>query len=128
MVLDAQYRIEAVGPAAQAGFGSLEGRSLWEVFPDSKPLFYPYYEKARRTGEPVEFVQFYNGYLARIRAVPKDDRLLLFWEEMHRLDTLTLDGFRASLVSALEVIEESEARIGRERVRDLLHVVDGSHR
>lgn len=128
MVLDRQYRVEKVGPAAEAGFGLLKGRNLWEAFPDSKPLFHPYYETARRTGEPIEFVQFYNGYVARIRAVPKGGRLLLYWEELSRLDTLTLDRFRTSLVSAIEKLEESEVRAGRNRVRDRLQVVDGGDR
>lgn len=128
MVLDAEYRIERVGPAAEAGLGSLEGQDLWEAFPDSKPLFYPYYETAWRTGKPVEFVQFYDGSLARIRAVPSDGRLLLFWEVLSRLDTLTLDGFRTSLASAIELIEQSEARIDREQVRDHLRLVEGGGR
>jgi hypothetical protein len=41
MVLDEDYRIVQVGPAVEAGLGPLEGRTLWETFPDSKPLFRP---------------------------------------------------------------------------------------
>jgi hypothetical protein len=104
VVLDEDYRIVEVGSSAQAAFGPLLGHDLWESFPDSEPLFRPYYEKARRTGEPVEFVQFYRGSVARIRAVPAGCRLALFWQPLARIDPLTLDRLRASVDRALELV------------------------
>jgi hypothetical protein len=125
MVLDENYLIVEIGPDVEAGFGPLAGRPLWDAYPGSEALFQPYYEKARMSGEPVEFVQFYNGYLTRIRAVPKQARLQLFWKVLCRLDTLTLDGLAASLATAIAHVEESEALLGREQVRGLLTVVEG---
>ena len=46
---------------------------MWDYFPASEPLFNPYYDAARRSGESVEFVQFYDGNVARVRAVPVDE-------------------------------------------------------
>jgi hypothetical protein len=125
LVLDESYRIVEVGPAAAAEFGPLRGQHLWDAFPGSQPLFRPYYDKARRTGEPVEFVQFYDGQVGHIRAVPEGRWLLLFWEQLTRLDTLTLERLRASLVQTMALIEESEARLRRARVRETLRVVEG---
>jgi hypothetical protein len=128
MVLAADYRIVEIGSRVEAGFGVLEGLSLWEAFPGAEPLFQPYYEKAWRTGEPVEFVQYYNGYIMRINAVPEGERLLLFWEVLCRLDTLTLEGLWASLIGAMEIVEECEDRVGRERIRGLLQLIEGEGR
>ena len=125
LVLDEDYRIVEVGPAAQAALGPLRGRNLWDAFPGSRPLFHPYYDKARRTGEPVEFVQFYDGDLGHIRAVPEGSTLLLFWELLHRLDILTLEGLRASLDQTMAVIEEFEARLRRDHLKSTLRIVEG---
>ena len=125
LVLDEDYRIVEVGPAAEATLGPLRGRNLWDAFPGSRPLFHPYYDKARRTGEPVEFVQFYDGDLGHIRAVPEGSLLLLFWELLHRVDILTLEGLRASLDQAMALIEEFEAQLRRDRVKSTLRVVEG---
>jgi hypothetical protein len=58
------------------------------AFPGSEPLFKPYHDAARRSGEAVEFVQFYDGNVARIRAVPVGNgRLELMWEQLARLDS-----------------------------------------
>ncbi len=125
MVLDENYLIVEIGPDVEAGFGPLAGRRVWEAYPGSEALFQPYYERARTSGEPVEFVQFYNGYLTQIRAVPKQGRLQVFWKVLCRLDTLTLDGLAASLVAAIAQVEEGEALLGREQIRGLLTVVEG---
>jgi hypothetical protein len=125
VVLDEDYRIVGADYAAAAGFGLLAGRVLWECFPDSQPLFKPYYDQARESGEPVEFVQFYEGTVARIRAVPKGDRLELSWERLLHLDTLTLDGLRSSIVEAIELLADREADMPRREMRRLLHVVEG---
>jgi PAS fold len=125
VVLDEDYRIVGVGPAAAAMFGPLAGRRLWECFPGSEPLFKPYYEQAREGGEPVEFVQFYEGTVARIRAVPTGDRLELYWERLLHLDTLTLDGVRSSIAEAIGLLDEREADILRREMRGILRVIEG---
>ncbi len=128
LVLDEEYRIVEVGPPAEADFGLLLGQGLWEAFPDSRPLFEPYYEKARSSGEPVEFVQFYDGWVGRVRAVPEASRLLLFWDDLRRLDTLTLSRLHTSLEEALTAIEQQEVSTGRDTVRHRLRVVEGGRR
>ena len=125
MILSEDYRILRVRAAAELGSGELEGRDLWEAFPGSKPLYHPYYDRARRTREPVEFVQFYGGFLARIRAVPVGAELHLYWERLERIDTLTLEGLRDSLTHALSGLEEQETKLRREQLRGRLHVVEG---
>jgi hypothetical protein len=118
LVLDERDVIVEVGPAARAQFEPLLGRCVWESFPGSRELFRPHYERARRTGQPVEFVQFFAGHVARVRAVPVGGRLELSWQTLAVLDLLTLEGLRASLDAALDALE-------RRRRRDSLRIVEG---
>jgi hypothetical protein len=126
VVLDEGDRIVGVGSAAESQFGPLVGASVWDCFPGSEPLFKPYYDAARRSEEPVEFVQFYDGNVARVRAVPvADGRLELEWEQLARLDTLTLDSLSETLDDALELLG-GEAADRRPTVRRAaLHVIEG---
>jgi hypothetical protein len=126
LVLDTGDTIVGVGPGAESQFGPLLGSLLWDSFPSSKPLFKPYYDEARRTGEPVEFVQFYDGNVARIRAVPRaDDRLELYWERISRLDTLTLRDLTQTLDESLGLLDERSARLHRANVRKALRLIEG---
>jgi hypothetical protein len=122
IVLDEGDRIVGVGPHAASQFGPLLGASVWDCFPGSESLFKPYYDGARRSGEPVEFVQFYDGNVARIRAVPVGaGRLELEWESLARLDTLTLETLVETLDAALEHLGEAAEGVGRPTFR----VVEG---
>ena len=126
VVLDEGDRIVGVGTDAQSQFGPLVGTVIWQSFPGSEPLFKPYYDKARQTREPVEFVQFYDGNVARIRAVPNEDGLLeLHWQALARLDTLTLGSLVETLEESLELLDEQEADMHRARVRGALRVIEG---
>jgi hypothetical protein len=127
VVLDEGDRIVGVGPHAESQFGPLVGASLWDSFPGSEPLFKPYYDSARRSGEPVEFVQFYDGNVARVRAVPVGDgRLELEWEQLARLDTLTLDSLSETLDDALELLGGDATRRRSQTVgRAALHLIEG---
>jgi hypothetical protein len=99
---------------------------MWECFPGSEPLFKPYYDEARRTGAPVTFVQFYDGNVARIRAVPLEDgRLELHWEQLARLDTLTLDSLAETLEESLELLDDQSGNASRETMRRALRVIEG---
>jgi hypothetical protein len=126
VVLDEGDWIVGVGSHAESQFGPLVGTRLWDSFPGSEPLFKPYYDSARRSGEPVEFVQFYDGNVARVRAVPVGDgRLELEWEQLARLDTLTLDSLSETLDDALELLG-GRATDRRQTVRRAaLHVIEG---
>lgn len=125
LMLDEDYRIVEVHSAAPTRFGSLLGRDLWECFPDSEPLFRPYYEEAWRTGEPVEFVQFYDGRVGRIRATPEGSRLALSWEHVVQLETLTLEGLRSSLTETIAALEGAAPGVAREGSRGRLRLVVG---
>ena len=124
-VVDEEYRIVEFAPAVAPAFRPRRGRSLWDTFPESRPLFEPYYEVAWTTGEPVEFLQFYAGLLLRVRAVPAGPRLLLFGESLQHIDTLTLDGLRASLAETIALIDELSGSTRHERLRDSFRLVEG---
>jgi len=126
VVLDERDRIVGVGPDAESQFGPLIGSVMWDCFPGSKPLFKPYYDSARRTGEQLEFVQFYDGNIARVRAVPRGEgRLDLHWEQLARLDTLTLSGLVRTLDESLEHLAGARAGARRDEVRKTLRVIEG---
>ena len=126
VVLDTADIIVGVGPGAESQFGPLLGLQLWGCFPGSESLFKPYYDEARRTREPVEFVQFHNGNLARVRAIPRaEDRLELYWEVISRLDTLTLDGLAQTLDESLELLDKSRSSLDRDEVRGALRLIRG---
>ena len=126
VVLDEWDRIVGVGPDAESQFGPLVGSLMWDCFPGSEPLFKPYYDAARRSGECVEFVQFYDGNVARVRAVPHPDgRLDLYWERLARLDTLTLDGLAKTLDESLELLDGEHVGAHRNALRSHLRVIEG---
>jgi len=126
VVLDTGDTIVEVGPGAESQFRPLLGSVLWDCFPGSRPVFKPYYDEARRTRKPVEFVQFHNGNVARVRANPRaDDRLELYWEVVSRLDTLTLDGLAQTLDEALELLDRWTESGDRDELRKSLRVIEG---
>ena len=126
VVLDEGDRIVGVGPSAESQFGPLVGSLMWDCFPGSKPLFKPYYDAARRSGEQVEFVQYYDGNVARIRAIPhRSGHLDLYWELLARLDTLTLDGLAATLDESLALLDEEQTGAQRTALRQSLRLIEG---
>lgn len=126
VVLDERDRIVGVGSDAESQFGPLVGSLMWDCFPGSESLFKPYYDAARRSGEPVEFIQFYDGNVARIRAVPhRDGRLDLYWERLGRLDTLTLEGLAQTLDESLELLDQEQVGAHRNALRQHLRVIEG---
>ena len=126
IVLDEEYRIVEVGPTAAATFGPLLGRLVYDAFPDCKPLFQPYYERARRTGATVSFATFYDGYVLHLRASPIGSMLRISWDTLVHLDVLTLDGLKTSLNTALATISELTRDAESEQRRTTLHVVGGT--
>jgi hypothetical protein len=126
IVLDGGDRIVGVGPDAESQFGPLVGSVLWDCFPGSEPLFKPYYDTARRTGEQVEFAQFYDGNVARIRAVPRaGEQLELYWERLTRLDTLSLRRLVQTLEESLERLDGEHTDLLREDLRKALRLIHG---
>ena len=126
VVLDTGDRIVGVGPPAESQFGPLVGSVVWDCFPHSEPLFKPYYDRARRSAEPVEFVQFYDGWVARIRAEPRPgNELALYWERLVRIDTTTIDALMDSLAAVIERLGEEERDAQRDVLRRTLRLVEG---
>ena len=126
VVLDEGDHIVGVGSHAEGQFGPLVGSSLWECFPGSEPLFKPYYDSARRIGEPLEFVQFYDGNVARVRAVPRGDgTLALHWEHLARLDTLTLGSLADTLEESLELLDAQGWESQKDTMRRALRLIEG---
>ena len=126
VVLDSADRIVGVGPHVESQFGPLVGSVMWECFPGSEPLFKPYYDQARRTGVPVDFVQYYDGYVASIRAVPRTgDELELYWEQLARIDTTTLGSLASSLAASLELLDEEQRDAHRDEIRKTLRIIEG---
>jgi hypothetical protein len=126
VTLDIADRIVGVGPHVESQFGPLVGSVMWECFPGSEPLFKPYYDRARESGEPVDFVQFYDGNVARLSATPRDDgRLDLAWEQLARLDTTTLETLVGSLAESLEHLDAERDSELRDELRKTLRVIEG---
>jgi hypothetical protein len=126
VVIDREDRIVGVGPRAESQFGPLLGSVMWECFPGAEQLFKPYYDQARRSGETVEFVQFYDGYIVRVRAAPRaGDELELSWEQLARIDMLTLDALAETLAASLQVLDDEQRDAHRDQLRKTLTLIEG---
>lgn len=125
VVLDERDLVVEVGSAAESQFGPLRGRVMWDCFPGAEALFKPYYDTARRSGEDVEFVQFYGGYVVRVTATPTPDGLLVSWEQLARLDVTTFASFRDTLVESLELIEKRSSGPSRDEAHRALRLIEG---
>lgn len=117
VVLDESYRIVEVGALAEAGFGPLRGRCVWDCFPGSESMYRPHYERARRSDEPSELVQFYGGYLTKVEIRPEGRFVRVAWETLAMLDTSTLERLRASLTAAIGELDRRVARLESPRGR-----------
>jgi hypothetical protein len=125
VVLDEKDTIVGVGSAASSQFGPLLGSVLWDCFPGSEALFKPYYDAARNSGEPVQFVQYYDGHVARITATLVDEGLAISWEGLAYLDTTTFASFRRTLVESLELLASESSSVARDQARHALRVIEG---
>jgi hypothetical protein len=126
VVLDESYRIVEVGPAAEAGFGPLHGRCVWDCFPGSESMYRPHYERARRRGESIELVQYYGGYLTKVEIRPEKRAMRVSWEILSMLDTSDLERLRASLTDAIAALDQQAEELDRRRLRGTLRVVEGT--
>ena len=125
VMLDPADRIVEVGPHAESQFGPLVGSRIWDAFPGAKPLFKPYYDGARLTGDTVNFVQFYDGNVVRVVARSQGERLEVSWEQLARLDTTTLEDLGASLATSLDLLEGEERLTTRDELRKALRLIPG---
>ena len=125
VMLDPADRIVEVGPHAESQFGPLMGSLIWDAFPGAKALFKPYYDEARATGEPVDFVQFYDGNVVRVIARNDGERLEVSWEPLGRLDTTTLSDLTESLATSLDLLEAEQRLRTRDDARKALRLIQG---
>ncbi len=125
VVLDERDRIVGVSPAASSQFGPLVDSVVWDCFPGSEPLFKPYYDAARRSGDEVQFVQFYDGHVTRVTATPVEEGLEVSWEALAHLDTTTFASFRETLADSLELLETESLDAARVQTRHALRVIEG---
>lgn len=125
VVLDEGDTIVGVGSAAASHFGPLVGSVMWDCFPGSEPLFKPYYDTARRTGETVEFVQFYDGHVTRVVATPGPDGLEVGWHSLIHIDTTTVTTFRETLAESLRLLEAESLGAHRDEAPRALRIIEG---
>jgi hypothetical protein len=126
LVLDEDYRAVEMSPAFRAGCGLTPGDCALDGLPISRSMFVQSCEHARRTGDAVDLVEFGAGRVLHIHVVPRDEQLHTSWETLGILDTLTMDGLRASLRSIAETLAGTEDALGRERLRRSLRLVGGT--
>lgn len=100
-VLDARDRITGVTGSLEPTLRHALGHSIWETSPDAEVLFKSHFDRARRTGQEVEFTEFFRGYLAHRRVVPAGETLTVYVTPVRELDVTTL----GTLAKSLEQIE-----------------------
>jgi hypothetical protein len=104
IVLDEDDRIVEVSENAEPVFASLLGESLWDAFPNAAEVFAPYCERARRTGEVVELVRFFEGTLKRVRYTPDGSRVIAIWENLASVDVSSVESLRDSLLEIADAL------------------------
>jgi len=126
VVLDAEDRVLDVSPNAPAPFPSLLGRRVHEGFPpETEALYGPYFERARRTGETVEFSQYSDGHVSLLKAVPIRRALVVSWELIGFIDVMTIESLRHSIDAALMALTVRGETIRREHTRASMRVIAG---
>ena len=126
IVLDEDLRIvESSWAAGGRRVGSGCAHGFLELFAGSRSTVLPYLEEARRTSRVVTFPRYFDGFVAAVRIVPDGSTLTVSCEPLCVLDVLTLDGLRASLDTALELLKTTEDAVRRDVIRSSLRVVGG---
>jgi hypothetical protein len=108
IVLDEEDRIVDVSENSEAIFGQLLGESLWDTFPTARDVFGPYCERARRSGEVVELVTFFEGTLKRVRYAPQGSRVIATWENLASVDVSSVQSLRESLLRVADALAEED--------------------
>ncbi len=125
VVLDESDRIVECNSAARPWFAHHLGKCVFSCFPGSSALFRPYFDKARATGQVVEFAQYFDGYVTRVRATPCNATLRVTWETLAILDTATADRLLASLDHAIGRLDDEIRELERDRAKRSLRIVTG---
>lgn len=125
VVLDDEDRVVEAVPSAHAGTGVHEAATPLEGLPSAGALFAPHFERARKSGAVVEFVEFVDGRVVRATAAPEGGRLVVSWHTLEILDVLTLEGLRESLERIMRTLERAEADLRKAQARHGLRLIDG---
>ena len=123
VVLDEEDRIVEVSENAESIFGPLMGVSLWETFPNAREVFAPYCDRARRTGEVVELVRFFEGTLKRVRYAPQGSRVIATWENLATVDVSSVESLRHSLLEIADMLADGSVDAAQQRPQ--LRVLEG---
>jgi hypothetical protein len=123
VVLDEHDLIVECNAAARPWFEHNIGRSVYSCFPGSTRLFRPYYDRARRTGQVVEFAQCFDGYVTHVRAMPTHSTLRVTWETLAILDTTTAARLLSTIDEAIGRLDDLMRGLERERAKRSLRVV-----
>jgi hypothetical protein len=97
IMLDDEDRIVDASDDVEPIFGPLMGERFWDLFPNARAVFAPYCEEARRTGETVELVTFFEGALKRVRYAPHGAHVTATWEVLASVDVSSVKTLRDSL-------------------------------
>ena len=123
VVLDEEDCIVEVSENAEPIFGQFKGESLWETFPNARDVFAPYCERARRTGEVVELVKFFEGTLKRVRYAPQGSRVIATWEILATVDVSSVESLRHSLLEIVDML--ADGSVDAEQQPPPLRVLQG---
>jgi hypothetical protein len=110
IVLDEDDRIVDVSENAEPVFASLLGESLWDTFPNAREVFASYCGRARRTGEVVELVTFFEGTLKRVRYAPDGPRVIAIWENLASVDVSSVESLRDSLLEISDALVDEDVQ------------------
>jgi hypothetical protein len=99
------------------GMAAFLGHSLWEYLPHAESALKPWLEEARRSGEPVDALIFYAGWLIDARIEPAGQCLTV---SVTRRVTLDLSSLRTLAASLSSIEEELAARAPSRRDRPAL--------
>jgi hypothetical protein len=106
-VLDHEDRTMLVHTGHPGPQDPFVGQVIWERLPGAEPLVRHRLDEARRTGREVEFTIFYAGRTRHIRAVPAEDGLAVYVEQLTELNVRTLAALAESL---RQIVAELDAR------------------
>lgn len=99
------------------GMAAFLGHPLWEYLPHAEPVLKPWFDEARRSGEPVDAAIFYAGGLVDALIVPEGETLMV---HVTRRVTLELSSLRTLAASLSSIEAELAARAPARRDRPAL--------
>ncbi len=118
--LDRDWTITDCGDGIPGVVAQTIGKSLWDSFPGSEPLFRPVYERAWETGCASETV-YWNDTITNVHAMLRGDVLCV------TVDYLTVAGLRATLSRIEAGASHREDDVSPQVRPTRLHLVSSDH-